>query len=784
MYSHIASCLVVPQEDREAAAVAGNLERQHRRLAIDDKAVAAGPGVVLGPMDALVSRNYSVKQSQDFETDLLKWMLFSSIAYNLLESALFRSFVRKWIPGIKSIPTRHAMSSTVLERLLGSLSTDIKTVYSQGAFVSLSFDGWKSGGGRKLIGVLAGLVSKNTGQVSVDFRGTSDITALAETSELVVSKVELELERARADNDYLPPNPDGTTNAACGSVHAGIVSDSASCNVAAKISMSEMFPSVIMVACMAHQLNLLTANVITHPALKAVTRSGGVVVKLFTQSTKWMGQLEICMDQVLGFRRMLIKRGETRWYSHFGMVKRILLLKPALEAFADKFNADRSLRSTANGSKVLDLLRSFRFWEQMETMSRLLRRVVIEIGMMERQSANLSDVCAAFGRLYAYFKSLKEETAAVSSTGITIAPMFAVAADPSVTALTHQVSGSALGFLQWRLNKYYDTSLLFLAHILDPSRHLSGLQTSAGGVAERGNVLRLFLSLAARFGLPGEYPNDKVAADVAAASTIQAFSTCLDGGNNALLAFKLAPDGRHRITAVRMWRLCQEFSSSLLPKVAQRLLSVPAHAAELERVRSGMALANTPIRYRLSTDKLTATTQINIHLRAQLDVAAGARLTYQPGCFVPDAVTAGPRSRDASSAEQDEDDHADEAGMTTLDADAGDMEHTHVDLDNICTELTAILSEEEQVMAGGCGAESVERPLQRETDADAAAAELLRVVRGFVRGGVRGEVVSGEVTGALPSGESPGWSADNTTLLRDIFDISWYLADAKKVYRV
>ena len=95
MYSHIASCLVVPQEDREAAAVAGKLERQHRTLATNANPGAAGLGVVVGPMDALVPRNYSAKQSQDFETDLLKWMLFSCIAYNLLESPLFRSFIRK-----------------------------------------------------------------------------------------------------------------------------------------------------------------------------------------------------------------------------------------------------------------------------------------------------------------------------------------------------------------------------------------------------------------------------------------------------------------------------------------------------------------------------------------------------------------------------------------------------------------------------------------------------------------------------------------------------------------
>jgi len=270
---------------------------------------------------------------------------------------------------------------------------------------------------------------------------------------------------------------------------------------------------------------------------------------------------------------------------------------------------------------------------------------------------------------------------------------------------------------------------------------------------------------------------------VAAAKSLQALSTYLDGGDKALLAFNLPPDGRTRISAVRMWRLCQTFSSTLLHKVAQRLLSVSARAAELERVWSGMALANTPIRNRLSTDKLTAMTQIKIHLRTQLEVDAKPRRTYQPGCFVPDTGTETPRNNDASSVDQDED-YIDKSGMATLDADAAKQEDAYVDLDKICTELAATLLEEEQHLAGGVGAASAEEPMQKETDADTAAAELLRAVRGFVRGGDRGEAVDGAVAGALPRRQSPGWSADTTTILRDFFDVAWYLSDARKMYRV
>jgi len=350
MLSHLRDCLAALADVRSVASESSDSGRKHRRLAgIIPR--TPGDGAVFGRVDALIPRTYSARQERDFELDLLRVLLFSSIAFSILDAPPFRA-LRNWMPGIKRIPSRRAMSGPVLQRLIAILTTNAKSVYSKGAYVSLSFDGWKITANRKLLRMITGLVDMYTGKVGVDFRGTRDITALAEKTGLIVGQVELELAKALPDNDYVPPLSSGGRYSACASVLTSVVSDSASCNVGAKLEFLRRFPSIVMVACMAHQLNLLMANIVTHPALKSAAGHCSKVVVFFKQSTKYRGLLEELMTETLGHIMSLVQSGETRWYSHHGVLQRLLKLKPALVAFSDRYHSDRALRSTANGATV------------------------------------------------------------------------------------------------------------------------------------------------------------------------------------------------------------------------------------------------------------------------------------------------------------------------------------------------------------------------------------------------------------------------------------------------
>ena len=108
---------------------------------------------------------------------------------------------------------------------------------------------------------------------------------------------------------------------------------------------------------------------------------------------------------------------------------------------------------------------------------------------------------------------------------------------------------------------------------------------------------------------------------------------------HSLLAFNLGSPtaGNERVAAMVMWRLTSAFEGSVVADVALRLLSVPAHAAELEWVWSGMGLANMPLRNRLDTDRLTDMTKVVLQMRAALAKEAAPRQTVSPGSRMDDS---------------------------------------------------------------------------------------------------------------------------------------------------
>ena len=365
----------------------------------------------------------------------------------MLESPVSRGLFTKWVSGLDSLPTRRGVSTVVLQRKQTEVLSVLKKRYEKGSFYSISFDGWKSRTGRKLLGILCTLVGMVDDAVSTDFRSASDNTGQAETADLVVCEQLATITKGEQGGDFFLPQPAGAITA-CTSTLVGLVSDSASCNVAAKNTMQRSHPSLIIVACFAHQLNLLTGNILKHPSVAGAVTNASKITSSFSKSPKNKGLLEQCQMDLLGKTLELISRGETRWYSNYAMVRRLLDIKAALVAFGNKYFEDRALLDTVGGPTVVDLLRSRHFWDECELLCRFLRPIVVEIGLVERSNSSLSDVTTTFGRLYAYFLRLQSETQAVGADGVTVlAPVFPAAANPSVTATTNQLAGSVLKHL-------------------------------------------------------------------------------------------------------------------------------------------------------------------------------------------------------------------------------------------------------------------------------------------------------------------------------------------------
>jgi len=202
-------------EVKDEATEAGEGLRKHRRLLRDRPPVPSSDESTGGRIEGYLPRPYPARETRRFGQDLLGVLLFFSMAFNVLDAEPFRIIFHKWMPGLKVLPTRRAMSGTVLQRLLGALLVSVNAAYCEGAYVSISFDGGKIVAGRTLMGVLALLFGQPGGTVMVDFLGTTDITKLPEATEFVVLVVDRALESARVRNSFLPRLPSGTRDDSC-----------------------------------------------------------------------------------------------------------------------------------------------------------------------------------------------------------------------------------------------------------------------------------------------------------------------------------------------------------------------------------------------------------------------------------------------------------------------------------------------------------------------------------------------------------------------------------------
>ena len=153
--------------------------RKHRRR---DASVGGGGGHInsLGPMDAHLPRPFSPPKTREIQTDLLGVLLFSAAAPNFIDSPVLRYFLLKWVPCLKTLPTRETLSGPVLDRLVADCVAAATIIYLKGCNIAMYMVGWKSRERRKLMGVLCSNVVSADGRRAADFRRTTDITLVFE----------------------------------------------------------------------------------------------------------------------------------------------------------------------------------------------------------------------------------------------------------------------------------------------------------------------------------------------------------------------------------------------------------------------------------------------------------------------------------------------------------------------------------------------------------------------------------------------------------------------------
>lgn len=163
--------------------------------------VGGGRRNSIGPMDTNLPCPFSLAKTRALQDDLLGVILFSAVAFNVIDSPVLRLVLLERLPGLKSLPTRRTLSCPVLDRLLTACVAKSKLMNSKGCYVTMSMDGWKSRPRRNLMGILCSNVCTADRRLTADFHGTVDITTVPELAALVQFELEAEMDRGEAACD-------------------------------------------------------------------------------------------------------------------------------------------------------------------------------------------------------------------------------------------------------------------------------------------------------------------------------------------------------------------------------------------------------------------------------------------------------------------------------------------------------------------------------------------------------------------------------------------------------
>eukprot|EP00171_Calliarthron_tuberculosum_P011299 IDg11299t1 len=207
-------------------------------------------------------------------------------------------------------------------------------------------------------------------------------------------------------------------------------------------------------------------------------------------------------------------------------------VKSAMTKYKSIAEEDNDLLKKSRALTAITAIGDTMFWKKLELIADLLRPITIEIGIIEARGTSISDVVQCFGRLWAFFETRKLEENRFS--------------------FLPGILNDLIQRWEWRMNIYFDVDMLVLAHCLDPALKFDGMYCNALLIED------------------GEDKKD--------GKLKQLRCDYLDWISND-------DDDSVLEHGIAGWNTNMQFEkSSVLYRVSLHLLSLPAHAADLERI--------------------------------------------------------------------------------------------------------------------------------------------------------------------------------------------------------
>ncbi|GBC45176.2 ribonuclease H-like domain-containing protein [Rhizophagus irregularis DAOM 181602=DAOM 197198] len=491
----------------------------------------------------------SKERKEAIDTVLIKAFVCCGLPWHLIEHPFIIELLKQLRPNYIP-PDRKTIVDTLLTQEILRVSVKCYKLLDAEDNLTLALDGWTSPSGKSLWNFVIHLSNGRDLLWKIgDFSGESH------TAEFLVQQIQLVLDDIGVQK------------------FAGIVTDAGSNVHSARNLISEKFPHIINVRCIAHALNLITKDLIKHEFAKRIIQWCTVIVTYFKKShrPKELLNLKILEKKIGGggLKTYL----DTRWTTVYEMLESISRLEICLK---EVINENPNVITSEAVKTIIN--RKKGFFNDVSDLANIMKPIKEAILTLESNKATLADCYFSLAYLGQSINKIPE--------------------DDHMIFRQHAIKIFNERFILYDFDEY------LLAYYIHPGYkgigvkdvHYRRIQSAAAHIWQQ--MLKI-PDIAAHL---REYKHSKKQSAETLLSQIGEFHLQAN-------PYKLPYDSQTN-TPLSWWRMCKP-TPPYIQLLAKKLFSIAPHAANCERVWSICGWMTGKRRTRLSVENLEAMSKIH-----------------------------------------------------------------------------------------------------------------------------------------------------------------------------
>ncbi|GET50620.1 ribonuclease H-like domain-containing protein [Rhizophagus irregularis DAOM 181602=DAOM 197198] len=315
-------------------------------------------------------------RSDELDRVITKAYVMCNIPFSTINNPWFIDMIKALEPGYDP-PSRRVLNGTLLEAELSRVNARVNNELEKESNFTIALDGWTDPRGNSLWAFI--LLTPSRKEYLLQLEDLSKNSHTAEYLSKVINDIICKVGISKI---------------------VAIVSDNAANVAGARRIITNKYPSIINIRCIAHCINLISSDIVKVDQVKCLVKRANILTRYFKNSTlasTWLKEAIDAKNIAGGGLKMYI---EIRWTTVHECTSSVYRLKDALLHVLN--NHEREISNEA----VKAILKKRGFFDDIRILSDILEPIKKAILMLEGSNIILADCYLHLLRIAAFFKSM------------------------------------------------------------------------------------------------------------------------------------------------------------------------------------------------------------------------------------------------------------------------------------------------------------------------------------------------------------------------------------------